>query len=204
LPFLHHFLESIPSGSDPQNDPLVRFLEESELMINVLGTLTAALRPIGLEELLTQKILRLGRKSRVCSQATKKLKSAIPMIAAPNVVKPFQKAISKAAARVAKEVNGPKDILRVISQHLSTLTQISEPGFIDLAQLDTGSISLPLTRLEDHRLQHARHSARRADDEIHSKAMLEEMVNLNDKRDSTPLEDMAELDVMAEKAKPLH
>jgi hypothetical protein len=126
------------------------------------------------------------------------------MIAAPNVVKPVQKAISKAASRAAKELNGPKDIIRVINQHLSTLTQISEPEFIDLAQLDTGSISLPLARLEDHRLQHARHSTQRADDEMHSKAMLEEMVNLNDERDPTPLEDMAELDVIAEKAKPLH
>jgi hypothetical protein len=172
-------------------------------MVNVLGTLTAALRPIGLGEFLTQKVLRLGRKSRVCSQATKKLKSAIPVIAAPNVVKPFQKAVSKAADLATKEVNSPKDITRVIGRHLSTLTQMSEPGFIDLAQLDTGSISLPLARLENHRAQHVRHNTRRADDEMHSKAMLEEMVNPKDEHDSTPSEDIAELDVIAEMAKSL-
>lgn len=172
-------------------------------MVNVLGTLTAALRPIGLGEFLNQKILRLGQKSRVCSQATKQLKSAIPGIAAPNVVKPFQKAVSKAANRTAKEVNGPKDITRVIGRHLSTLTQMSEPRFIDLAQLDTGSISLPLAKLEDHRAQHARHNARRAEDEMHSKAMLEEMVNPRDEDDSTPSEDIAEMDVITEIAKPL-
>jgi hypothetical protein len=185
LPFLRHFLESIPSGSDPQNDPLARSLEESELIVGLLGTLTAALRPIGLGEFLTQKILRLGQISRVCSQATKKLRSAIPVIAAPNGVKSFQKAVSKAADRAAKEVNSPKDITRVIGRHLSTLTQMSEPGFIDLAQLDTGSISLPLARLKDHRAQHARHNARRTNDEMHSKAMLEEMVNPKDEHDST-------------------
>jgi hypothetical protein len=116
------------------------------------------------------------------------------VIAASNVVNQFQKAVSKAADRAAKEVNCPKDITRVIGRHLSTLTQMSEPEFIDLAQLDTGSISLPLTRLEDHRAQHARHSARRADDEMHSKAMLEEMVNPKDEHDPTPSENTAELD----------
>jgi hypothetical protein len=175
-------------------------------MVNVLGTLTAALRPIGLGEFLTQKILRLGRKSWVCSQVTKKLKSAVPVIAAPNVVKPFHKAVSKAADCAVKEVkrdNGPKDITHVIGRRLSTLTQRSEPGFIDLAQLDTGSISLPLARLENHRAQHARHTAQRADDEMHSKAMLEEMINPKDEHSSTPSEDIAELDVITEMAKTL-
>ena len=175
VPRLRHFLDAIP-----RNESVAPSIQSSELAVQVLGTLSAALNPHGLLCKLLTRALRIGgRQHKLRSQVVKHMNDAIFLPV--DKTKHIRKAISKKVkerVRESRRRSGRRISLRnVICQNLRTLTGSSVHEIIDIARIDGRSIYLSPTDFEQRRAMFEKLQANIRADETHARAMRAEMIN---------------------------
>lgn len=175
-PRVQQFLNAIPT-----NDSVMASDEAIGLAVDVLGSLTAALRS---RSFITRTLRCIpgfhNRRVKLRRIAVKYNKQAISFMAPPIMVKDIRKRIKVVSKNLAKELKRHRDLPRtsqgVIRQKLMSLTGESGDDHEDICAVEDGSVYMPPGVFQKHRNAYQELFDQQRSDALHARATREAMI----------------------------
>lgn len=175
-PRVHQFLNEIP-----KDDSITASKQGINLAVQVLGTMTAALRSSNIIiDLLSSTPGFPGRRAKLRRKVSKYNSDALSFMGSPSLVKDIKRSIKKERKNLGKELRldttTPRVAQNIIRRKLATLTRDSPHGFVDVAAAEEGSIYLDPNSFQTHQSAYAQLLHQQRTDGLHAGEMREEII----------------------------